>query len=173
MKRLSKLLILIFLLAFITLPNVYAVEESNTSSSNATTEEATTSSKTKKNDTEFMKVDKYVSCGGSSSDGLIKNIPSIVPRISSSLYNAVMIITPVILIIMGTIDLLRGIMSSKEDEMKKGRESFLKRLIASVVVFLIVVVVKVLVSALAGTGANSTKIVGCINCFISNDCVSS
>lgn len=163
MKKLSKLFILIFLLVFIALPNVYADEKSNTSSSNTTTE-------ARKNDTTFMKVDKYVSCGGNSSNGLIKNIPSIVPKISSSLYNAVMVITPVLLIVMGTIDLLRGVMSAKEDEMKKGRDSFLKRLIASLVVFLVVLVVKLLVSALAGTGANSTKIVGCINCFVSNDC---
>ena len=116
-----------------------------------------------------MVISQYKSCGGK--DGaIIEKIPSIIPRISASLYNAVMVIVPVILIIMGSIDLVKGIASQKEDEMKKGRDTFVKRLIGAVLVFLIVLLVKIFIGMIAGTSANRNRIVHCIDCFISNTC---
>lgn len=119
---------------------------------------------------DFMETGKYVSCGGEGDLALVKNIPSKIPGITKMVYNAFMIVTPTILVIMGSIDLFRGIMSSKEDEIKKGRDTFLRRLIASVIVFLIVLGVKLIVGLVAGSSDNSTKIIGCINCFVSGSC---
>ena len=81
-----------------------------------------------------------------------------------------MVLVPVILIIMGTIDLVKGIMSQKEDEMKKGREAFIKRIIGSVIIFLIVLIVKIFVGAISRDEHNSGRIVDCIDCFVSNSC---
>ena len=116
-----------------------------------------------------MIIDQYKQCGGSGTV-LITNIPSIVPRITSTLYNTVMVLVPVILIIMGTVDLVKGIMSQKEDEMKKGREAFVKRIVGSVIIFLIVLIVKLFVGAISRDSQNRARIVDCIDCFISNDC---
>ncbi len=149
--------------------DVYAASNSN-SNSNATSNSSNSSTTSnKKPNADFMVVDHYVSCGGSGSSALIKNIPSILPKITSSIYNTVMVVVPVALILLGIVDLVKGIMSQKEDEIKKGRDSLIKRLITGVIVFLIVMLVKLFVNIING-GNDSSKIIGCIDCFVSNDC---
>lgn len=149
--------------------DVYAASNSN-SNSNATSNSSNSSTTSnKKPNADFMIVDNYVSCGGSGSSALVKNIPSILPKITSSIYNTVMVVVPVALILLGIVDLVKGIMSQKEDEIKKGRDSLIKRLITGVIVFLIVMLVKLFVNIING-GNDSSKIIGCIDCFVSNDC---
>jgi hypothetical protein len=115
-----------------------------------------------KGDVSFMK-SSYVSCGG---DGktLIGDIPVIIPNVTSTIFNVVMIIIPVVMVLMGVIDLIKGIASQKEDEIKKGRQSFAKRLFAGAATLLIVLLVKTLVTILAGGSANG--IIGCVDCFV-------
>lgn len=103
-----------------------------------------------------------VSCGN------VTNIPQKIPEITSDIVNILMIAVPIILVIMGGFDLVNSIMSQKDDEIKKGRQKFVKRLIAGSVVFFVVVVVKLIVSVIADS--SSTNIVECIDCFISNKC---
>lgn len=149
--------------------DVYAASNSN-SNSNATSNSSNSSTTSnKKPNADFMVVDHYVSCGGSGNSALIKNIPSILPKITSSIYNTVMVVVPVALILLGIVDLVKGIMSQKEDEIKKGRDSLIKRLITGVIVFLIVMLVKLFVNIING-GNDSSKLIGCIDCFVSNDC---
>lgn len=147
--------------------DVYAASNSNSNTTSNSSNSSTTSNK--KPNADFMVVDHYVSCGGSGSSALVKNIPSILPKITSSIYNTVMVVVPVALILLGIVDLVKGIMSQKEDEIKKGRDSLIKRLITGVIVFLIVMLVKLFVNIING-GNDSSKIIGCIDCFVSNDC---
>lgn len=168
MNRFFKYVVLLIIMVFISVPCVCAIDPDL--ASNTTNKSNTTSSENRTANADFMETGKYKSCGGSGNSALIKNIPEIIPSITKMVYNALMIVTPTILVIMGSIDLFRGIMSSKEDEIKKGRDAFLRRLIASVVVFLVVLGVKLIVGLVAGTSSNSTKIISCINCFVSNDC---
>lgn len=168
-NRYKKIIIVIIcLVVCLFTNNVYATSNSN---SNSTSNSNATSTKTsnRKPNADFMVVDNYVSCGGSGSSALIKNIPSIIPKITSSVYNAVMVIVPVALILFGIIDLIKGIMSQKEDEIKKGRDSLVKRLVIGIIIFLIVMLVKLFVNIING-GNDSSKIIGCIDCFVSNDC---
>lgn len=84
----------------------------------------------------------------------------------------VQIVVPVLIVIFGSIDFVKAVVAQKEDEIKKGQQTFIKRLIAGVLVFFIVVVVKLVVSFAAGdqVGANgeATKdtIINCANCFL-------
>lgn len=149
--------------------NVYAASNSNSNSNTTSSSSTSSTTSNKKPNADFMIVDNYVSCGGSGSSALIKNIPSILPKITSSIYNTVMVVVPVALILLGIVDLVKGIMSQKEDEIKKGRESLVKRLITGVIVFLIVMLVKLFVNIING-GNDSSKIIGCIDCFVSNEC---
>lgn len=55
---------------------------------------------------------------------------------------------PIILIVMGMLDLGKAVMSSKEEEIKKAQSLFIKRLIAGIVVFLVITIVKVVMAAL-------------------------
>jgi len=65
-----------------------------------------------------------VSCG----NGMIDKIPSMIPKVISVIYNVIQVAVPVILVIMGSLDLMKGITAQKEDEMKKGQQMFIKDL---------------------------------------------
>lgn len=113
-------------------------------------------------DRNFMITNKYVGCG----NGIIKKMPSQIPDVTKRLYDLAMIVTPIILIVMGTIDLVKGIMSGKEEDMKKGRETFIKRLIVGMLVFLVALIAKFAVSVVAGNNSNYTRIINCMDCFL-------
>ena len=110
-----------------------------------------------------------VSCG----DKLLAGIPPIFPQVVSIIYTIIQIAVPVVLVIMGSIDLVKGITASKDDEIKKGQQMFIKRLIVAVVIFLVFVAVKFLISLIATDDKDANKanrILDCAECFISNDC---
>lgn len=93
----------------------------------------------------------------------------ILPYLTSTLVTLIQIVIPIILIIMGMLDLGKAIVQQKEDDIKKGQSTFLKRVIAAVVIFLIVAIVKLLVGLVAGN--NNDSITECIDCFVSGDCI--
>lgn len=105
---------------------------------------------------------KHVSCGN------ISGIPRKIPQLTSYIITVMQVAATVILVILGTIDLFKGISSSKEEEIKKGQQVFVKRLITGALIFFVVLVVKLLVGAVAD--ASSSNIVSCMDCFISDDC---
>jgi len=72
----------------------------------------------------------------------------------------IQIIVPIILIVMGSIDFVKATMGGKDDEIKKCQSTFIKRLIAAVLVFLIPLIVGVLLSVL-----NVTKS-SCLTCVL-------
>ena len=103
-----------------------------------------------------------VSCGN------ITGIPAKIPELTSFVMTVVQVAVPVILVVLGTIDLFKGITSSKEEEIKKGQQIFIKRLILAAMIFFVVVISKFFISLIADT--DKTNIVECIDCFVSNDC---
>lgn len=105
-----------------------------------------------------------VSCG----DGLLTSIPNAVPKVVSIAYTIIQIAIPVILVVMGTLDLFKGITAQKEDEMKKGQQMFVKRLIGAALIFFVFVIVKVIISFVAD--GSSVAIMECAECFINNNC---
>lgn len=102
--------------------------------------------------------------------GNLTDIPSKFPRISSEIFTIIQIAVPVLLVIMGTIDMLKGITANKEDEIVKGRKMFVSRLIVGAIVFFLFVIVKTAVNFLDSD--NSTNIIACMDCFLNNDCKS-
>ena len=73
------------------------------------------------------------------------------------------IVIPVILIIFGMIDFLKSVTAAKEDEIKKGQQTFIKRAIAALIVFFIVQIVQILIRFVS---SSDTNIVNCFNCFV-------
>ena len=106
-----------------------------------------------------------VSCGP------IGEIPENVPEIFSLLILLFQIAVPVILVIYGMIDLSKGVMAQKEDEIKKGQQVFIKRIIAGALIFFIVALVKLLVGVVGDNTSNKAGIISCINCFLNGECV--
>lgn len=82
-----------------------------------------------------------------SSNG-IENVQSIVHTIITIIQVAI----PILLIIFGMLDLGKAVIASKEDEIKKGQQTFIKRLIAAAIVFLVIFIVKVIVNVLVPKG---------------------
>ena len=105
-----------------------------------------------------------VSCG----DGLVSKIPSIIPQVVSIAYTIIQIAVPVVLVVIGTLDLFKGITAQKEDEIKKGQQMFIKRLISAAIVFFVFAIVKIIIS-FAADDPNG-KIMQCTECFIKNKC---
>lgn len=110
----------------------------------------------------FMKVGAItkVSCGN------VTGIPEKIPELTSLVVTIVQIAVPVILVIMGMIDLFKGITAQKEDEMLKGRKMFVKRLVIAAIIFFMIVIVKFVTSLVSDT-TSSNNISECIDCFLS------
>ena len=102
--------------------------------------------------------------------GNLDGIPANLPRLTSDIFTIIEVAVPVLLVIMGTIDLFKGVAADKEDEMIKSRKMFVKRLITGSLVFFIIAITKFVVSIV--DDKNSGKIMNCVNCFINNDCQS-
>lgn len=77
----------------------------------------------------------------------------------------IQIVVPVLLVVFGSFDFVKSVIAQKDDEIKKGRQTFLQRLIAAVLVFFIVAIVRLVVSFAAGDGDKQT-ILDCANCFL-------
>ena len=105
-----------------------------------------------------------VSCG----DGLLTSIPNAIPKVVSIAYTILQIAVPVILVVTGSLDLFKGLSAQKEDEIKKGQQMFVKRLIAAALIFFVFVIVKVVVSFVAD--GDSVAIMECAECFINHNC---
>lgn len=103
--------------------------------------------------------DKY--CGNN------VKLPSFLPNIVSKLYILIQILVPVVLVILGTMDLLKGIAAGKEDEIRKAQQSFFKRLIAAVLVFFVFAAVKLTLSLVT---KKSKNLLDCVDCVIRNKC---
>lgn len=52
---------------------------------------------------------------------------------------------PILLIIFGMLDIAKGVVASKEDEIKKGQGMFIKRLISAALVFFVVTIVQLVI----------------------------
>lgn len=108
------------------------------------------------------------SCG----NGLINKIPSMVPKVVSIAYNVVQIAVPVVLVVIGSLDLFKGIIAQKEDDMKKGMQIFVKRLISAAIIFFVFMIVKLVISLVSDESGDRTagNIIDCAECFINNQC---
>ena len=105
-----------------------------------------------------IKTTAEYSCGN-----LDFNFSGMIPYVISMVVTIIKIAVPVVLIIFGMIDFLKAVTASKEDEIKKGQQTFIKRLIAAVIVFFVVQIVQ-LVASFASN--NDTNVTGCFDCFI-------
>lgn len=109
-------------------------------------------------------IEGYKSCGS----GMLENIPSGIPKVTSIIYTIFQIAIPVVLVIIASIDLVKSLYAQKEDDIKKSMQTVVKRLIVAALVFFVFVIVKLLISVVADN--NSSDIIDCAECFIENKC---
>ena len=99
--------------------------------------------------------------------GCEANLPGVVidAKIPNTVHTIIVVIkiaVPVLLVIFGMLDLFKGITAQKEDEIKKGQNLFVKRLISAAIIFFVISIVQLLVSFVA----SDEGIMTCANCFI-------
>lgn len=107
-----------------------------------------------------------MTCGGIATDGKGLAFHKSLPSFTNKLYDILKVLTPVIIIVTGMLDMLKATTAQKEDEMKKAQKKFLNRLLAGIVVFLIFAIVEVVVGLIAK--GNSDNVMNCIECFLSD-----
>ena len=83
-------------------------------------------------------------------------------NVIQTIYNAIRIAVPVILIIVGMVEMGKAIASQKEDEIKKAQSSLIKKAVAAVLVFLMLSLVKILVGVAGGTDEEK----GCLDTIL-------
>lgn len=75
----------------------------------------------------------------------IGTIDSKIVTLIRTVITAIQIGVPILLVIWGMLDLGKAVVAQKEDEIKKGQQTFMKRLLAAAIVFFVVVVVRFIV----------------------------
>ncbi len=65
-------------------------------------------------------------------------------RLIRVILNYVTILVPIILIVLGTFDLLKAVTASKEDEIKAAQKLLVKRIVYAVLIFLIVPIISLI-----------------------------
>ena len=88
------------------------------------------------------------------------------PYMVSTIILLIKIAVPILLIIFGMLDLGKAVTAQKEDEIKKGQQTFIKRAIAAVIVFFVIQIVQIVVRFVSG---NDNSVAQCFNCFIHGD----
>lgn len=106
---------------------------------------------------------QYVKCGDAF------DVPHQVPRILSLIVDLLKTATPIILVIVSIVSLLKALASSKEDEIKKAQSGMIKKIIAAVMVFFIVSIVQFIVLKVADV-SEKTGLSNCLSCMLNNDC---
>lgn len=86
-----------------------------------------------------------------------------IPNTVHTIIVVIKIAIPVLLVIFGMLDLGKGIVAQKEDEIKKCQQMFIKRLITAAIIFFVVSIVQLLVSFVSG---DEPGIMNCASCFI-------
>lgn len=99
-------------------------------------------------------------CGGVEiPDGIIKILHLVVVLIQ--------VAVPIMLIIWGMIDFAKATIGGDEDKIKAGQKTFIKRLIAAVLVFLVVTITQLVLNAvtsIGGTeGSTAKSATECVN----------
>lgn len=95
------------------------------------------------------------------------------PYIIHTIIVLIKVVVPILLIIFGMLDLGKAVIASKEDEIKKGQQTFIKRIIAALIVFFVIQIVQLLVKF---ASSSDVDIINCMNCFINakvddNSCI--
>ena len=96
-----------------------------------------------------------VSCGEN------LKIPYEIVKIIQTIYFLIQVAVPILLILYGMWDLGKSVMSQKEDEIKKGQQVFIKRLIAAGLVFLVFTISRFVIEFVAKLTPGNQDFWGC------------
>ena len=119
----------------------------------------------KSNDWQYCNFDDltYISCG------TVRDLPSELPILTSTIVNLIKVVTPIILIIISIVSLIKAVASSNEEEMNKVKKSSIKRIIAAAMVFFVIQLTQFVIFKVSDI-ADEKDLEACFSCFLNNDC---
>ena len=85
------------------------------------------------------------------------------PNIVHLIIQIIQIVVPILLVIFGLLDLAKAVMAQKEDEIKKGQQTLIKRTIAAAIVFFVILLVQIVIGFVSG---EDDTVMSCFNCFV-------
>ena len=101
--------------------------------------------------------------------GISGGIPQQLVQLIHLVYNAIRIAVPIILILVGMIDMGKAITMQKEDEIKKAQNLLARKAITAALVFLSTSAVGLLFSVASGEKTEGTTW-SCVDSLLSGDC---
>lgn len=107
----------------------------------------------------FGTMSEVVKCGKA-------ELPTPIPTIVRTIVNLIKIATPIILIVMGMIDMVRSVAASDEKKMAEAKGKFIKRLLAGAIVFFVVTILQFLIGIVASE--DKDDLFNCIECMVSD-----
>lgn len=110
---------------------------------------------------EMVKTDWTYTCGN-----LGQEFSGTFPYVVHLIIVIIKIAVPIMLVILGMLDLGKAVAASKEDEIKKGQQMFVKRIVAAILVFVVTLVVQIVAKFASSKDVN---VVNCMNCFINGE----
>ncbi len=113
-------------------------------------------------DITYAETVKYTSCGTT------KDIPYYLPSLIRTFIIIIQFVIPIIIIIIGSTDFLKVIFGNNKDDLSKAIKKFALRLIAGAGVFLLVTLVKELIT-ITNDENNSNSLSECFSCFVVDD----
>ncbi len=93
------------------------------------------------------------------------DLPTIVGKLISLVYMVIRIGIPIILLIVGMVDLGKAVVAQKDDEIKKAQSLLIKKVIAAVLVFLLLTLIQFSIK-LVDTSKNQETMWTCINVLL-------
>ena len=101
--------------------------------------------------------------------GITAGLPDQLVQIIHLVYNVIRIAVPIILILVGMVDMGKAITAQKEDEIKKAQTLLAKKAVTAALVFLIVSAVGLLFSVASGEKTSGTTW-SCVDALLSGEC---
>ena len=92
-------------------------------------------------------------------------VPGSLVNIVASVVKLIKIGVPIILIVLGMIDMGKAVATQKEEEIKKGQKTLMSRCIAAGIVFFVVAIVQLLFNIITN-GTDSDNIWTCVESFL-------
>lgn len=93
-------------------------------------------------------------------------IPGELTNTVGAVYNVLLIAVPVMVVLFGTIDFVKAVISGKEDEIKKNTATFVKRLITGLLVFFVLAFAKFIIGVIKTN--NTSGVVDCLDSIFGN-----
>lgn len=94
------------------------------------------------------------------------SVPGAIASIIATVVNLIKIAVPIILIILGMLDMGKAVASQKDDEIKKGQKTLMSRCIAAGIVFFVVAIVQLLFNIIGSNEVNKDNMWSCIDSLV-------